>query len=90
MVHTLKGLSGSGRFPCKGGGCKHKDSGWFLYFNDEGYRFYFECEDNPEEHDQEVFGKWGDGSKIDLLHEQILVWYADQERSITTQPVFAV
>jgi hypothetical protein len=73
-------LTGSERFPCKNGGCRHKDSGWFLYFDDEGYSFYFECEDNPYEHDIELFGKWGDGSPIDLQHKRILSLSRKQDK----------
>ena len=65
-------VMGGGRFPCKGGGCRHQNSGWFIYFDAEEYLFIFECEENPEEHDIRISGRWDDGSPISKMKREIL------------------
>jgi hypothetical protein len=75
-----KHLTGSGRFPCRGGGCRHRDSGWFLYYDDKEFRLIFECDSNSAEHDLEIVGKWGDGSEIDKMRPDIQKWERAEER----------
>jgi hypothetical protein len=73
----MKILSGMGRFPVPGGGCRHKDSGWFLYYDDEEFRLVFECEDD-DQHDLEITGKWNDGSPIAKMRLVIERWKRDE------------
>lgn len=63
-MENMKMLYGSGNLVKNPNKCRHKDCGWFLYFNDKEYSYIFECEVNPDDHDFEFVGKWGVKNEI--------------------------